>query len=56
MAMPKPVLPKRLVVEESSWLKASNSLGRNSLLMPMPVSRITKRRVDLPLKRAASST
>ena len=50
MAMPKPVLPKRLVVEESSWLKASNSLGRNSLLMPMPVSRITKRREDLPLK------
>ena len=45
IAMPRPELPYLLVVEESSWAKVSNSLGRNSLLMPIPVSAMVKRRV-----------
>ena len=40
IAMPSPELPNLLVVEESSWLNASNSFGRNSSLIPMPVSEI----------------
>ena len=56
MGMPRPVLPYRLVLEESSWANASNSFGRNSLLMPMPVSLMTNLRVDLPSNLAVSST
>src|SRR5262249_2105376 len=38
MASPSPVPPKRLVVEASAWLNASNRRPSCSCLMPTPVS------------------
>ena len=43
MASPRPVPPKRLVVEASAWLNASNSRPSCSCVMPMPVSDTRKR-------------
>ncbi len=40
IGMPSPVLPYLLVLEESSCENGSNSFGRYSLLMPIPVSLI----------------
>ena len=55
MAMPRPVLTYLFVVEESSWENVSNSRGRYSLLIPMPVSEIVKRSVDFPSNWAVLS-
>ena len=38
MASPRPVPPKRRVVEASAWLKAWNSRPSCSSVIPMPVS------------------
>src|SRR5262249_3857926 len=38
MESPSPVPPKRLVVEASAWLNASNSRPSCSFVMPTPVS------------------
>ena len=46
IAMPRPVLPYWLEVPLNSCEKASNSFGRYSLLMPMPVSFMMKRSVQ----------
>ena len=43
MARPRPVPPKRRVVEESAWENGSNSRRAVSGAMPMPVSLTSNR-------------
>ena len=50
IARPRPVPPKRRVVDWSAWEKAENSVPILSRGMPMPVS-VTGRR-ELPVVRA----
>ncbi len=45
MASPRPVPPKRRVVEASPWVKSSKIRGRRSAGIPMPVSRT---RISMP--------
>ena len=51
MASPRPVPPKRRVVEASAWLKDLNRRARRSTGMPMPVSRTEKCRCQGSLVR-----
>ena len=48
IASPRPVPPKRRVVDMSPWLKAWNSVARWSSAMPMPVSRTAMRTQGWP--------
>ncbi len=48
MARPRPVPPKRLVVEASAWLNAWNSRPSCSCVMPTPVSD-TRKQTSEPL-------
>ena len=56
IAIPRPVLPYLFALFSSSWLNASNIFGRYALSMPMPVSFMMKRSVDLPSNCAVRST
>ena len=56
MARPRPVPPKRRVVEVSACSKAANSWPSLSAAMPMPVSRTAKRRRSPPASWPSSST
>ena len=54
MASPRPVPPKRLVVEASDWLNAWNSRPSCSFVMPMPVSDTRKLTRELSSRATVS--
>ena len=56
IAIPSPVLPHLFALFASSWENASKIFGINSLSMPTPVSRMTKRRGAFPSNCASGST
>ena len=56
IASPRPVPPKRRVVEVSAWVNGSNSCARCSRSMPIPVSRTcTRSRAEASPARFASA-